>query len=216
VCAVVDPQGEPGIYVEMARAHGMSISHVIETHTHADHISSTQQLAILTGAQIHLGPRAQAGFDYRPLADGQILEVGNRRLRVLHTPGHTAEHICLLGDDWYLLTGDLLFIGDVGRVDLADEETASISIADRAHQLHTSLQRLLELPDWIEVYPGHYAGSVCGRGMDGKTVSTIGHERQTNPALKWSLESFVKYQLENLPPLPEDFHAIKKHNLGQA
>jgi glyoxylase-like metal-dependent hydrolase (beta-lactamase superfamily II) len=214
VCAVVDPQGDPGDYLKLAESAGMSTTHVIETHIHADHLSSARQLAGLSGGQIYLGAGAQVGYEYAPLADNQILEVGNRRIRILHTPGHTPEHICLLGDGWYLLTGDTLFIGDVGRVDLSVNHITPAEIEDRAVQLHGSLQRLLKLPDWIEVYPGHYAGSVCGRGMDGKTISTIGHERRMNPALKFPLENFVRYQLESLLPLPDDFYEIKKHNLS--
>ena len=145
-----------------------------------------------------------------------MLEVGNRRIRVIHTPGHTPEHVCLLGDDWYLLTGDTLFVGDVGRVDLASETLSSEGLRNRASQLYRSLQKLLSLPDWIEVYPAHYAGSVCGRGMDGKTISTIGRERLENRSLKLPEEDFIRSQAENIPPLPVDFQMIKSVNLGRA
>jgi len=215
VCAVIDPQGSPHTYIEKAAREGMRISHVFETHIHADHLSSARQLAGTTGASLYLGPGAQVAFDYVPLTDGQVLEVGNRRLRVLHTPGHTPEHICLLGDDWYLFTGDTLFAGDVGRVDLAIDDLPADLVENRSRQLYASVQRLLELPDWIEIYPGHYAGSVCGRGIDGKAISTIGRERRANRALQLSPQEFSRYQLEDLPPLPHDFHAIKKHNLGR-
>ncbi len=214
VCAVIDPQGNPEAYRKVAEDHGMRITHIIETHIHADHISGAQELHMLTGAPIYLGPGCDVAYETQPLVDGQVLEVGNRHLRVIHTPGHTPEHVCLFGDDWYLLTGDTLFVGDVGRVDLAAETLSTEALHERAGQLYKSLQRLLELPDWIEVYPAHYAGSVCGRGMDGKTISTIGWERRKNQVLRRSLEEFLAYQTENMPPLPVDFHTIKRVNLG--
>ncbi len=214
VCAVVDPQGDPQVYVSQAQTNSMIIESIIETHAHADHVSGARELASLTGAPLYVGPGAPVRFAHRPLADGQVLNVGNRRIRVLHTPGHTAEHICLLMDDWFVLTGDTLFVGDVGRVDLALDSPPVDEIRARARGLHGSLQRLLALPDWTEVYPGHYAGSVCGRGMDGKPISTIGRERRFNPALQFSEEQFLAFQTQGLPPLPDDFQAIKRRNLG--
>jgi hydroxyacylglutathione hydrolase len=214
VCAIVDPQGDPQIYVSQAQQNGMVVKSVIETHTHADHVSCARELEALTSASFYLGPRADVRFPHLLLADGQVLEVGNRRIRALHTPGHTAEHLCLLVDEWFVLTGDTLFVGDVGRVDLALDSPPTEEMRGRALQLHRSLQRLLALPDWIEVYPGHYAGSVCGRGMDGKPISTIGRERRANPALQLSEDGFVTFQTQNLPPLPADFLAIKRRNLG--
>lgn len=214
VCAVIDPQGQVERYIGEASQNGMTISHILETHIHADHISASRELNARTQAPIYLGPQHEVEYPTLPLSDGQILEVGNRRIRVLHTPGHTMEHVCLLGDDWYLLTGDTLFIGDVGRVDLATDTLSSEDLRNRAHQLYASLQRLLSLPDWIEVYPAHFAGSVCGRGMDGKTISTLGHERRENKSLRLSEEDFIRFQMENLPPLPADFQTIKNVNLG--
>jgi len=213
-CAVIDPQGSPENHLKIVEAHAMRITHILETHTHADHISAARELHALTGAPIYLGPDNEVSHETLPLMDGQVLEVGNRRLRVIHSPGHTPEHVCLLGDDWYLLTGDTLFVGDVGRVDLSSETMSSEDLEQHARQLYQSLQRLLALPDWIEVYPGHYAGSVCGRGIDGKTSSTIGHERRENHALRLSETEFIRFQMDNLPPLPEDFTAIKSANLG--
>jgi glyoxylase-like metal-dependent hydrolase (beta-lactamase superfamily II) len=215
LCAVVDPQGEAERYIHQASQHGMTISHILETHIHADHISGAQELHVLTGAPIYLGPGNEVNYETRQLNDGQVLEMGNRRIRVLHTPGHTLEHVCLLGDDWYLLTGDTLFIGDVGRVDLASESLSPADLRHRAGQLYQSLQKLLSLPDWIEVYPAHYAGSVCGRGMDGKTISTIGRERRENSSVKMAEADFIRYQMEDLPPLPADFERIKSVNLGR-
>jgi glyoxylase-like metal-dependent hydrolase (beta-lactamase superfamily II) len=215
VCAVVDPQGDPQTYVAQAQQNGMVVESVIDTHAHADHISCARELAALAGAPLNVGPGADVGFSHLTLADGQGLKIGNRRIRALHTPGHTGEHICLLVDEWFVLTGDTLFVGDVGRVDLALDSPPAGEIRNRAMQLHGSLQRLLALPDWTEIYPGHYAGSVCGRGMDGKPISTIGRERRANPALQLSEEAFVALQTQNLPPLPADFQAIKRHNLGK-
>ena len=192
----------------------MVVSHIIETHLHADHLSCARELSALTSAPIYLGPGADVNYEYVPLVDGQVLKIGNRRLKVIHTPGHTPEHVCLLGDDWYLLTGDTLFVGDVGRVDLALNDIPVETIQGRAEQLHQSLSKLLGLPDHIEVYPGHYAGSACGRGMDGKTISTIGRERRSNKALQLPDDEFAKFQTEKLPALPADFHTIKRRNLG--
>lgn len=214
LCAVVDPQGDPQVYIDHVENNGMVVSHVIETHLHADHLSCAHELATLANEPLYLGPGAAVNYAYTPLTDGQVLEIGNRRLKVIHTPGHTPEHVCLLGDDWYLLTGDTLFVGDVGRVDLALNDIPLDTIRQRAGQLRQSLSKLLDLPDFVEVYPGHYAGSVCGRGMDGKTISTIGRERRANPALQLSADDFGKFQTEKLPNLPADFHTIKRRNLG--
>lgn len=214
VCAVVDPQGDPQAYVSPVQQNGMVVESIIETHTHADHVSCARELAALTRAPLYVGPGADVRFPHLTLADGQVLKVGNRRIRVLHTPGHTTEHICLHVDEWFVLTGDTLFVGDVGRVDLALDSPPAGELRRRALDLHQSLQRLLALPECTEVYPGHYAGSVCGRGMDGKPISTIGRERRANPALQLSEEGFVTFQTQNVPPLPADFQAIKRRNVG--
>jgi glyoxylase-like metal-dependent hydrolase (beta-lactamase superfamily II) len=171
-------------------------------------------LAAAANATLYLGAEAEVGFDFAPMNDGDVLEVGNRRGRVIHTPGHTPEHVSLLFDDWFLLTGDTLFVGDVGRVDFALADFDEAEVRGRAKTLHDSLHRLLELRDDIEVYPGHYAGSTCGRGMDGKPTSTIGRERRANRALQLGFEDFLEFQLGTLPPLPQDFHAIKRSNVG--
>lgn len=214
LCAVVDPQGDPQRCIDLAEDNAMVVSHVIDTHLHADHRSGAKELAEAAGAQLYMGSGAELGFSYRPLHDDEVLEVGNRRMRVLHTPGHTPEHVCLLVDDWFVLTGDTLFVGDVGRVDLALGEIDEAELRTRAKSLHSSLQRLLDLRDDVEVYPGHYAGSTCGRGMDGKAISTIGRERRFNAALKLDADDFVEFQLTNLPPMPQDFAAIKRSNLS--
>lgn len=212
--AVVDAQGDIEAYLAVARHHGLEITDVLDTHIHVDHRSSTRALAEATGARLHLGEGADVGFDFLPLRDGDELAVGNRRMKILHTPGHTPEHITLLVDDWFLLTGDTLFVGDVGRVDLTLTDIDEGELERRARDLHRSLRRLLELEDHVEVYPGHYAGSTCGRGMDGKPMSTIGRERRFNKALSLEADDFVAFQLENIPPLPKDFTAIKRDNVA--
>lgn len=216
VAAVVDPQGDISNYVAAAERHGMRITDVLDSHVHADHPSAARELSVGLDATLRLGEGADVGFQFEPLVDGRVVDVGNRHMRVIRTPGHTPEHICLLIDDWFVLTGDTLFVGDVGRVDLALSELDEHQLRSRAEALHASLQRLLELPDETEIYPGHYAGSTCGRGMDGKTISTIGRERRTNPALNLDLEAFVDYQVANAPPLPTDFDRIKRANLARA
>ncbi|MGH2703782.1 MAG: MBL fold metallo-hydrolase [Actinomycetota bacterium] len=213
-CAVIDPQGEPGRYLAVAERAGLPVTHVMDTHVHADHPSGALALAEASGAGLYLGERAEVGFGYRPLRDGEVLPVGNRRLTVIPTPGHTPEHVCVLVDDWFVLTGDTLFVGDVGRVDLALGEPDDGALTARARELHASLQRLLELPGETELFPGHFSGSTCGRHMDGKPVSTIGRERRRNRALAMDVEEFVAFQRENLPPLPSDFHRIKQENLA--
>ncbi len=213
LCAVIDPQGDPQCYIDEVEDNAMVISHVIDTHVHADHESGARKLAAAANAHLYLGAGAEVGFAFTPLNDGDVLEVGNRSARVIHTPGHTPEHVSLFFDDWYALTGDTLFVGDVGRVDLSLIDVEEAEIRSRAKGLYESLQTLLSLRDDVEVYPGHYAGSTCGRGMDGKTISTIGRERRTNPALQLDQEQFLDYQVANTPPLPDAFHKIKRANV---
>lgn len=214
LCAAVDPQGDPQRYIDAAEDNAMVVSHVLDTHVHADHRSAARELAEAAGATLYLGAGADVGFDHTPLRAGETLTIGNRRAEVIPLPGHTLEHIGLLFDDWFVLTGDTLFVGDVGRVDLALTEVDDSELRARAAQLHESLQRLLALRDDVEVYPGHYAGSTCGRGMDGKTISTIGRERRFNAALQLDVDEFIALQMSNLPPLPPDFHEIKRANVG--
>lgn len=214
VAAIVDPQGDPSEYIAAAERHGLLITEVMETHTHADHPSGARKLADRAGATLRLGAGAKVGFDFEPLSEDDVIEIGNRHMRVIHTPGHTPEHVSFLVDDWFVLTGDTLFVGDVGRVDLALEDVDDAELRDRARQLHASLLKLSQLRPETEVYPGHYAGSTCGRGMDGKPISTIGRERRTNRALSLEVEDFVDYQLSSPPPLPADFERIKRANLA--
>lgn len=214
LCAAIDPQGDPHRYIEAAEGNAMVISHVIDTHVHADHLSGARPLAVTASATLYLGSTAEVGFEFSPLGNGDVLEVGNRRIRIIQTPGHTPDHVSLLIDDWFVLTGDTLFVGDVGRVDLALTNVDESELRTRADQLHNSLRALMALRDDVEVYPGHYAGSTCGRGMDGKAISTVGRERRHNEALALDVEAFIEFQLSNMPPQPQDFERIKRANIG--
>ena len=216
-CVVVDPKEDVSDYIRLARDSGSKITHVIETHIHADHVSGARELAKLAKAPLHLHESAAVGFRFEPLKGNQVLDVGNLRLRVLHTPGHTTESISLLYIDktrtklpWAVLTGDTLFVGDVGRLDLVGAGTPQ--------QMYRSIfNSLLHLDDYVEVYPAHYAGSVCGKGMSPKTTSTIGFERRFNPALQVSsVGEFTRYLKSNaLKPFPEH-KKIKAKNSGKA
>ena len=216
-CAIIDPQGDPEEYVRRASKRGLTITAIIDTHLHADHRSCARALRAQTGAPLYLGRDADVEYEYSPVEEGSVLSVGNRQMHIFHTPGHTPEHISVYVDNWIVLTGDTLFVGDVGRIDLsAHKSSKPVSIEKSAQELYHSLQRLMALPEWTEVYPGHYAGSVCGRGIDCKPMSTIGRERQKNKALQLSEVEFVKFQSENVPPLPEEFREIVEFNAGRA
>jgi len=208
--AVIDPQRDVEIYLEAAREQNLRIRHIFETHLHADFVSGHKELAARTGAQIYIGKCAGAKFSHVPLFDGFALNMGKVSLRVLETPGHTPEGICLVVTDletspepWAILTGDTLFIGDVGRPDLSPVYTP----AQLAGLLYDSLhQKLLALPDSVLVYPAHGAGSLCGRSMRAERSSTIGTERLTNYALQIkSREEFIQQLTSNLPARPDYF-----------
>jgi hydroxyacylglutathione hydrolase len=189
--AIVDPRRDTQEYLDDARALGLSIGHVLLSHFHADFVSGHLELQELTGATIHLGARATAEFAFVPMADGSALELGSVRLEVLETPGHTPESICIVvydgSDDRRrpraVLTGDTLFIGDVGRPDLM--ASTGFTAHELAGQLYESLHgKLLRLPDDTLVYPGHGAGSMCGKNLGSETVSTLGAQRRSNYALQ--------------------------------
>jgi hydroxyacylglutathione hydrolase len=214
VCAVIDAQEDPEIYINLAERYGLKITDVIETHIQADHISVSRRLAEIVNAKLYFGPKAKVNFPFQELNDGMELSIGRRVINAIHTPGHTSEHICLLVDDWLVITGDTLFVGDVGRVDLIDSMDEKL-INSRATSLHESIKKLLALPDITEIYPGHYRGSVCGKGIDSKPSSTIGRERQKNPVLQLDLNEFIKYLSDDMPKLPANFHQIKQKNSGK-
>jgi glyoxylase-like metal-dependent hydrolase (beta-lactamase superfamily II) len=218
--AVVDAHTEHlDDYLAVAEAVSSPIVAVLETHVQADHRSGAIELARRTGAAVYLHDAADVAFAHIGLRDGDELPLGNDYIRVLHTPGHSPESACFLvgdrvraADPWFVLTGDTLLVGDAGRPDL--EEGATPADAERAARLlHHSLQRLLSLPDHLELYPGHFSGSACGRALSAKPSSTIGFERRFNPALQKTSEGeFVAFMLAELPPAPEDFVAIRSAN----
>jgi hydroxyacylglutathione hydrolase len=209
--AVVDPRRDVDIYIEEAEKQGLTIRHVIETHLHADFVSGHRELAEKTGARIYFGARAGATFDHVGVHEGDEIRMGRVILRFLETPGHTPESISVVvvdleksAEPHAVLTGDTLFIGDVGRPDLLG---ARISPKDLAGELYDSLhEKLLKLPDSVAVYPAHGAGSLCGRNISSETSSTIGQQRRFNYALQpMPREEFVKMMTTDLPEAPEYF-----------
>jgi glyoxylase-like metal-dependent hydrolase (beta-lactamase superfamily II)/rhodanese-related sulfurtransferase len=218
---VVDPQRDVDIYLKAAEEHGVKIRHIFETHLHADFVSGHRELAARTGAKIYIGARAGATFPHVDVQDGFELQVGKVRIHAIETPGHTPEGICLVisneeksSTPWAVLTGDTLFIGDVGRPDLSKTHTPK----ELAGMLYDSLHgKLLKLRDEVLVYPAHGAGSLCGRNMRAERSSTIGTERLTNYALQIkSREEFVRQLTANLPARPEYFLQDAEINRGGA
>jgi len=218
--AVVDPQRDIDIYLEDAKAHGLEIKHVIETHCHADFVSGHHELAARTGAKIYFGARADAKFDFVPVHEGDEVAMQDVTLRFLETPGHTPESISVLIFDrqksttepWGVLTGDTLFIGDVGRPDLLGSRMPA---SELAAMLYDSLQdKLLTLPDETQVFPAHGAGSMCGRNISSETSSTIGEQRRFNYALQpMEREAFIKMMTTDLPEAPSYFSRDARINL---
>jgi hydroxyacylglutathione hydrolase len=209
---VVDPQRDVEQYIDEANTQYFKIKHVIETHLHADFVSGHRELAERTGAEIVFSKHAGAGFPHRAASDGDEILIGKVKLRFLETPGHTPESMCILATDTEvsdqpqkILTGDTLFIGDVGRPDLAGGKgyTPQMMAGMMYDTLH---EKLLKLPDDVEVYPAHGAGSMCGKNMSKETSSTIGQQRKFNYALQpMSKEAFVKMMTDELPDAPAYF-----------
>lgn len=214
--AVVDPLGDIAPYLGAAEATGMRIRYVIDTHLHADHVSAGRELATVAGAEYVLFADAKVAFPFRGVRDGERLELGNVLITVLHTPGHTPEHISLLVTDrtrsdepWFALTGHTLMVGDLGRTELA------ISAEDGARALFRSVQRLKALPDHLEILPGAYSGSVCGRSLSGKPTSTIGFEKRFNKAFRVGDEGeFVRAMIADVPPPPPQAAQVRAINSG--
>ena len=216
---MVDPQLDIAPYLDAAAQKGMRITHIVETHVQADHLSGARALAAVTGAPIFYHAAAGVAFPHVDLAHGDQHELGNVRISVVHTPGHTPDSVCLLVTDrtrapepWFVLTGDTLFSGGVGRPDLLGQGAET----GLAEQLHESVQgALLTLPDHLEVYPAHFGGAACGKGLSGKAGTTIGFERRFNPALQLRAKGdFVRYVLADLPPQPAAFAEYRRRNLG--
>ena len=220
VAAVVDPKLDIAEYIALARYMGVAIEHVLETHNHADHVSGHGRLAAATGATIHVHREARPDYEHEPFDDGWELELGNVRVRALHTPGHRPEHTAFAlvdaargSEPWAVLTGDTLLVGDIGRPDLAVEKE------EGARAMFGSLHaKLLSLPPECEVWPGHLGGSLCGGpGLDMKVSSTIGFERAHNELLAETDEDrFVERALAALAPQPPAFRAIVAANRGSA
>jgi hydroxyacylglutathione hydrolase len=221
--AVVDPRRDIEQYIAEAEAEGLKIKYVIETHLHADFVSGHKELAERTGARIVFGRKAGAGFDHAPVKDGDELRIGKVNLRVLETPGHSPESISILVIDTEVsnrpqkvLTGDTLFIGDVGRPDLVNSK--GFTAERMAGMLYDSLHdKLLKLDDAVEVWPAHGKGSLCGRNMSDETWSTVGRQRRFNYALRpMAKEDFVKMMTADLPEAPAYFSKDAEINRGGA
>lgn len=213
---VVDPKWEIEEYIEIAEDNGFRISTILETHNHADHVSGRGRLIEATGARVYISKDAGGEYEYEPLSDGDVVEVGQARVTAVATPGHRPEHTSFLVEDtsrteepWLLLSGDSLFIGDLARPDLAVEPE------EGARGLFHSLRRIEELEDFVEVRPGHIGGSLCGGpGMSQKPDSTIGYERRFNKYLQFEEEEFVKTLTAEQAPQPPNFERIVELNRG--
>jgi glyoxylase-like metal-dependent hydrolase (beta-lactamase superfamily II) len=218
MAAVVDPVGDIAPYLQAAKDTGMRILYVVDTHIHADHASSGRRLAEAAGAEYVLFAEAEAAPPFRGVRDRDVLDLGNVVAEILHTPGHTPEHISLLVTDrtraaepWFVLTGHTLMVGDVGRTELATTVEAG------ARVLFHSLQRLETLPDYVEVLPGAFSGSVCGRSLSGRPTSTIGFERRHNAAFRIEdEEEFVRLMSRDIPPPPPGAAELRATNAGLA
>ena len=217
VAAVIDPDRNVKKYLDVAQSRGLKITHIIETHLHADHVSGNTDLANRTGANIYLHEASGAEFPHKPLQHDDVIQLGNIRMRVMHTPGHTPESITLLISDttraeepWLALTGDTLFVGDIGRPDLVGMEAARGLAADMYDSL---FNKILPLDDGLLVYPGHGAGSLCGKSIGAMRSTTLGFERKYNPALApRERDEFVEYDVNGLPEQPGNHKRIKAMN----
>jgi hydroxyacylglutathione hydrolase len=215
--AVIDPKWDVEEYLELGHEHGFEVAHILETHNHADHVSGKGRLQKATGAAIHVPAEAGVAFEHEPMADGDSVSVGDVRIAALATPGHRPEHTAYVvsdaargGDPWLVVTGDSLFVGDVARPDLAVEPE------EGAQELFGSLNRLLELDDFAEAWPGHIGGSLCGgAGMSEKPGTTIGFERRFNRLVGLEdRQDFVRELTGRLAPQPPNFKRIVELNKG--
>lgn len=226
VAMVIDPKRDVDTYLEIARQNNMTITHVAETHIHADFLSGARELAALTGAKLYLsdegGPDWQYQFPHEGLRNGDVIKLGNLSLEVLHTPGHTPESISFLLTDHpasnepvMLFTGDFVFVGDIGRPDLLEKAAGIKGTQDAgAHQMYQSVSRFANLPDYVQVWPGHGAGSACGKALGAVPSSTVGYEKVRNWAFQYAADEagFVQYLLADQPEPPKYFAMMKKLN----
>ncbi|GCC51532.1 Zn-dependent hydrolase [Chryseotalea sanaruensis] len=226
VAMVIDPKRDVDTYLEIAKQNNMKITHVAETHIHADFLSGARELAAITGAKMYLSDEGGEGWQYEfpheGVKDGDIIKVGNLKIEVLHTPGHTPESISFLLTDTpasdkpvMMFTGDFVFVGDIGRPDLLEEAAGMIGTKDiGAKQMFKSVERFRELADYIQVWPGHGAGSACGKALGAVPSTTVGYEKVRNWALQYENNEpgFVKYLLEDQPEPPKYFAMMKKLN----
>ena len=218
---VVDPKRDVQDYLDISREEGMRITHVIDTHVHADHVSGAQELRSRTGCDVMMYETSPVTYEFTPLKEGQKLVIGNAGLEVLHTPGHTPDALSLLVTDfsrgqepWMILTGDVLFVNDIGRPDLVGDAKLEEQVANLYNSLYV---KLAKYPDHLEIFPAHGAGSLCGRGMSSKPSSTLGFERRHNPMLGFeSFEKFHEAMTGNFPERPKSFTHIISTNAGGA
>lgn len=218
VGAVIDPVEPAEFYLEEAGRNGLKLTFVLDTHLHADHLSTGRELARLAGAEYLLHRESNTQFDFSGVGEGDTLDLENVEGRVVHTPGHTPEHLTLLITDktrsaepWLAFTGHTLMVGDVGRTELA------ANLEEGAVTLFESLQKLKKLPDYVEIFPGAFAGSVCGRALSGKPMSTIGFERRFNKAFRVEdRAAFVELMSKDVPPPPAGAEHYRAINMGRA
>lgn len=226
VAAVIDPKRDVDTYLEIAAQNNMKITHIFETHIHADFLAGSRELAALTGASMYLsgegGPGWEYEFAHNALKHGDIVNVGNLKIEVLHTPGHTPESISFLLTDVpaseepvMIFTGDFVFVGDIGRPDLLEKAAGMAGTQDKgAHQMYESIQKFYALPDYIQVWPGHGAGSACGKALGAVPSSTVGYEKLRNWAFRFQQDEagFTSFLLADQPEPPKYFAMMKKLN----
>ncbi len=210
--------GDEEWFIEEAKKANVTINYVIDTHVHADHYSGGRKLAQMVGAPycLHESDKSVVKFGFEPMRDGQLLDIGNVEVKVLHTPGHTPDSVCLQVSDkrrgdapWFVVTGDTLFVGSTGRPDLLGREREMAAV------LYDSLHaKLLSLSDEVEIFPGHQAGSACGAGLSGKPSSTIGFEKRWNPGLAMSKAAFIEYLISEIPPRPAEMDKMVAANIA--
>ncbi len=218
---VVDPKRDVQNYMDISRDEGMKITHIIETHVHADHVSGNQELRSRTGAKICFNENAPVTFEHQKLKEGDVIEFGMVKLEILYTPGHTPNSLSILVTDkarsdlpWMILTGDLLFVGSIGRPDLAGAEILEEQVQNLYNSLYEKLQRL---PDYLEVFPAHGQGSLCGKGLSAKASSTLGYERLTQPVLRLGgFNEFHDQIAGAFPVRPKSFTHIINTNIQGA